>query len=247
MPLSVIYAPNIYGVTITALADLQTYSNNKVSVVVGQDADGLGANLYASAGKSVTTLGATLGAVALASVSENIGWVEKFDMSNGVELEGIAFANGLKFTDATVTTTLLDAIDLKRYIFLRKFPNKNGSFFNDSHTAVSQSSDYAYIENNRVIDKAIRGVYNSLLPSLNSPLSLKEDGTLANFTVAYLEGQAVINTDQMVRDSEASAIGVTIDPVQDVATTSKIVVAISIVPIGVARNIIVNIGFKTSL
>lgn len=247
MPLSVVYAPNIYGVTITALADLQTYSNNKVSVVIGQDADGLGANLYASAGKSVTTLGATLGAVALASVSENIGWVEKFDMSNGVELEGIAFANGLKFTDATVTTTLLDAIDLKRYIFLRKFPNKNGSFFNDSHTAVSQSSDYAYIENNRVIDKAIRGVYQSLLPSLNSPLALKEDGTLANYTVAYLEGQATINTDQMVRDSEASAIGVTIDPVQNVATTSEIVVAISIVPIGVARNIIVNIGFKTSL
>jgi hypothetical protein len=159
MPLSVLYAGDIKLVTnISTLTDLATFSNNKVSVVVGQDGAGQGNAIYYATGKSVTTLGATLGAVSLSAVSDNIGWVGKFDMSNGVELDTIAFANGVKFSDATVTPTLLDAIDLKRYVFLRNFANKAGSFHNDSHTAIIQSSDYAYIENNRVIDKVIRGV-----------------------------------------------------------------------------------------
>lgn len=248
MPLSVIYAGDIKLVaSISTLTDLATFSNNKVSVVIGQDGAGKGNAIWYATGKSVTTLGATLGAVSLSSVSENIGWVAKFDMSNGVELDTIAFANGVKFTDATITTTLLDAIDLKRYVFLRNFPNKSGSFHNDSHTVISPSSDYAFIENNRVIDKAIRGVDEALTPSLNSPLLLNANGTLANSTVAFLTGQAVVITDEMVRSGEASAISVTIDPNQNVASTSKVVVAINIVPIGVARNIVVNIGFKTSL
>ena len=248
MPLSVIYAGNIQAVTnILTLTDLAQYSNNKVSIVVGQDGAGQGNAIWYATGKSVTTLGATLGAVSLASVSTNIGWVAQFDMSNGIELDTIAFANGVKFSDASVTSTLLDVIDLKRYIFLRKFPNKSGSFHNDSHTAITPSSDYAYIENNRTIDKAIRGVDEALTPSLNSPLLLNANGTLANSTVAFLTGQATVITDEMVRSGEASAIGVTIDPNQNVASTSKVVVAIDIVPIGVARNIVVNIGFKTSL
>jgi hypothetical protein len=248
MPLSVIYAGDIKAVaSISTLTDLATFSNNKVSVVVGQDGAGQGNAIFNATGKSVTTLGATLGAVSLSTVSENIAWVGKFDMSNGVELDTIAFANGVNFSDASVTTTLLDAIDLKRYIFLRKFPNKSGSFHNDSHTVITPASDYAFIENNRVIDKAIRGVDEALTPSLNSPLLLNANGTLANSTVAFLRGQASVITDQMVRDEEASAISVTIDPNQNVASTSKVVVAINIVPIGVARNIVVNIGFKTSL
>ena len=248
MPLSVIYAGNIQAVTnISTLTDLATFSNNKVSIVVGQDGAGQGNAIWYATGKSVTTLGATLGAVSLASVSTNIGWGAQFDMSNGIELDTIAFANGVKFSDASVTSNLLDAIDLKRYIFLRKFPNKSGSFHNDSHTVTTPSSDYAYIENNRTIDKAIRGVDEALTPSLNSPLLLNANGTLANSTVAFLTGQATVITDEMVRSGEASAIGVTIDPNQNVASTSKVVVAIDIVPIGVARNIIVNIGFKTSL
>ena len=248
MPLSVIYAGDIKLVTtISTLTDLATFSNNKVSIVVGQDGAGQGNAIWYATGKSVTTLGATLGAVSLSAVSENIGWVAKFDMSNGIELDTIAFANGVKFSDASITTTLLDAIDLKRYVFLRTFPNKSGSFHNDSHTAISQSSDYAYIENNRVIDKAIRGVDEALTPSLNSPLLLNANGTLANSTVSFLTGQASVITDEMLRNGEASEISVTIDPNQNVASTSKVIVAIDIVPIGVARNIVVNIGFKTSL
>lgn len=248
MPLSVLFAPNIAATTdISTIADLAVFDYPKVSVVIGQDAENLGFKLWKATGKSVSSLGAELGAVALANVQEDIAWVGKFNMSDGAELESPAFSNGVSFKDTSITSTLLDAIDLKRYTFLRKFPNKTGTFFNDDHTATSPTSDYAFINANRVIDKAIRGVYASLIDSLNAPLLLQADGKLANSTVLYLEGQSTVNTDKMIRDGEASAIWCTINPTQNVASTSTILVAIDIVPIGTARHIIVNIGFKTSL
>lgn len=243
MPVSVIYGANILSATdISTLTDLGTYTNNKVSVVIGQDKSGTGADLYAATGKSITTIGNTLGCVALSAVNEDIAWVGKFNLSNGIELESVGFCNG---TDMTVG--IQDALDLNRYVFCRKFPNLAGTYYNDNHCAITRTSDYAYINDNRVIDKAIRGVDQALLPSLNSPLLLKSDGKLENSTIAYLESQAVVITNDMVRNSEASAISVTIDPNQNVLATSEIIVTINIVPVGVARNIVVNIGYKTSL
>lgn len=247
-PLSVLFASDFSGVTnLSTLADLGTLSGNKVSVVLGQDAGALGNQLAWAYGKSISTLGATLGAVALAKVSEDIAWVSKFNISNGVECETIGFANGLPLTDASISTNLISLIDSKRYIFLRKLVNVSGSFFNDSHTSIAIDSDYAYIENNRVIDKAIRGVYSDLIPSLNGPLTLNSDGTLEDGTVAYLQSQAAFSVNQMVRNTELSAASVVINPSQNVATTSTVEVAITLVPIGVARAIIVNIGFSTSI
>jgi hypothetical protein len=132
-------------------------------------------------------------------------------------------------------------------IFLKKHTGISGSYFNDSHTAITQTSDYAQIENNRTIDKAIRGINTSLLPSLNSPLQLNADGTLSETTIAYFESQAGVSLDAMVRDAEISAFEVTIDPAQDVLATSKIIIAVAIVINGVARYIEVPIGFKPSL
>ncbi len=244
MPLSVIYGCNIAtGTAITSLADLNGINASKVSMVISQDNGALGRDLYKATAKSITNLGSVLGAVSFANVQEDIAWVGKFNFTNGIELENVGFCNG----ESGLSQNTLGGINDKRYIFLRKFPNLAGTFVNDSHTAVSVANDYAYIENSRVIDKAIRGVDESLLPSLNSPLLLNSDGTLANSTIVYLESQATVITDNMVRNNEASAISVSIDPMQNVASTSQVVVTINIVPIGVARNIIVNIGFKTSI
>jgi hypothetical protein len=247
-PLSVLFTSDFTAVAnLSTLTDLGTLTGNKVSVVIGQDAGGLGNQLAWSNGKTISVLGATLGAVSLARVHENIAWVSKFNISNAIEDENIGFANGISINDASVSTNLISLIDFKRYIFLRKLINVAGSYFNDSHTAIAKSSDYAYIENNRTIDKAIRGVYGDLIPNLNSPLTLKTDGTLQDSTIAYLTSQASQSVNQMVRDGEVSAVSVSIDPSQNVATTSIVIVTINLVPIGVARNITVNIGFQASI
>jgi hypothetical protein len=134
-----------------------------------------------------------------------------------------------------------------RYIFLIKNVGSTGTFFNDSHTAVSVSNDYAYIENNRTIDKAIRGAYASLLPEVAAPIQLNSNGTISDVTIAHLESVATPNLDQMVRDGDLSAYSVSINPTQDVLSTSKIIIAIGLLPKGVARMIQVNIGFVTSI
>jgi hypothetical protein len=247
-PISALYAANLVATTdISTISDLSALSANKVSTIISQDGGGQGLFLFQTTGKSITNLGAELGAVALSKVSESIAWVGKFNISNGIECEILSFANGVLFSDATVNDNLLSALNNKRHIFLRKFVGLAGSYFNDSHTAIAFTSDYAYIENNRTIDKGIRGIYNFLLPSLNSPIQLNKDGSISETTIAYLVSQAGLPLDQMVRDSELGAYAVTINPLQNVLATSKIIVAVTLVINGVARNIVVPIGFKPSI
>lgn len=243
-----LYAADLSGTTdISTLTDLNTLNDYEVQPCIGQDGGAVGALLYLTTGKSITTMGAQLGANALAAVNESIAWVQKFNISNGVECETLAFANGKPFSDPSVTDNLLTLLDQYRYVFLRKFVGKSGSYFNNGHMACSVSSDYAYGEDNRTIQKAERGIYASLLPAVSGPLQLNGDGTLSNNTIAYLETLTSPNIDQMVRASELSAYGVTIDPTQNVLSTGKIIVAVQLVQEGVARQIEVPIGYTTSL
>jgi hypothetical protein len=247
-PLVAIYAANIAAVTdISTLTDLNTFSNYEVSPCISQDGAAVGALLYLTTGKSITTLGAYLGASAFAKVNESVAWVQKFNISNGVECEVLAFANGQLFSAAAITDNLLNMLDQYRYVFLRKFIGQSGSYFNGANSACSLSNDYAYLEDNLTIQKAMRGVYSSLLPALSGPLQLNADGTLSDNTIAYLESLATPNLDQMVRDSEISAYGVRIDTAQNVLTTGKIIISVQIVQQGVARQIEVPIGYTTSL
>ena len=243
-PLSALYAAN-YGGDLSALPDLSAQTANNVSVVIGQDKGGQGNYLYITTGSSITCLGATLGAVAFSKVSEDIAWVGKYNISNGAECDTVGFANGVSLVNAS--QGLLNILDNRRYIFLIKYVGIAGSYFNDSHCAVAVTSDYAYIENNRTIDKAIRGVYSSMLPNLNSPLVLNADGTLTDTTIAYFKSQARVNLDQMIRDVELSAFAVDIDTTQNVLSTSNLIISVKLVPIGVARQITVNIGFTLSI
>jgi len=247
-PLSAIYGADLSGTAdISALTDLSLLTANKVSDCIAQDGAAQGNYLFLTTGKSSTCLGAMLGTVAKSKVSEDIGWVGNFNISNGTECEVLGFANGQKFTDIAITDNLLEALNAKRHVFLKKFIGLSGSFWNDSHTAIAVTSDYAYIENNRTIDKATRVLYAALLPSLNSPLQLNADGTLSETTVAYLESQGDVALDAMVRDGELSAKSVVINPAQNVLSTSQIIIAVTLVINGVARYIVVPIGFKPSI
>lgn len=246
MPLSALYAADISAVTnLATLTDLGLLTANKVSAIIAQDGGALGAQLYMSYGKSITTLGATLGAVSLSAVNESIAWIQKFNMSNGTENDTVAFANGALYS--AISSNLISQLNTYRYIFLTTRVGITGSFFNDNHTAIAFSSDYAYINDNRVIDKAIRVTYAGMLPYLNGPLLLNADGTLTDVQAAGLEDLANVGLDDMIRNGELSDYDVTIDQTTSVQTTSKVKVSIRLVGLGVARNIEVTIGYVISL
>lgn len=249
-PIQILYAGNTQATTdITTMFDVSTLTANNVMNVLGQDGGGWGNFIYKSNGsaglKSITCLGAQLGEASSRKVSESIAWVGQSNMSNGVELEVPAFSNGQLVS--ALSAAALEALNTKRHTFLKKFTGYNGTYFNDSHMCITQASDYAYLENNRTICKAERILYVSYLPSLNSPIQFNANGTLSDNTIAAFESIGNTALDQMVRDGELSAKSVTINPSQNVLSTSQLIIAVILVINGVARNIVIPIGFKPQI
>jgi len=186
-----------------------------------------------------------LGALSLAKVHENIGWVEKFNYSNGIENDVPAFGNGalVKLQSESLKT----AINAKGWLFFTKETGVAGTFMNDSHTATPLTGDFAYLENNRTIQKAVRNVRTLMVPAISAPLYLNADGTLQESTISYFKNNADRALEQMKVSGEISQYETTISPTQNVAATSELNIGLSIVPVGVARQININIGFITEL
>jgi hypothetical protein len=244
-PLVVLYGANIPTCTLNALPDLHTLTAPRVAVVIGQDGNAKGKALFTSTTKSITCIGTTLGVLSKSNVQENIGWVEKYNLINDAELDVVAFAEGTLFKN--LSKAQLDGLHDKGYLFLRKHIGNAGTFFNDSFTAVAVTSDFATLENNRTMDKAVRGMRLYLLPYINSPIKVNSNGKLEASAVKTMENSAKKMLEAMQRDNEISQFSVSIDPNQPVLTTSKIVVQVKIVPIGTNRNILVNIGFALKI
>ena len=261
---SILYAADLVSVTdLATLATLASLNSKNVSAIIGQDGysvnatpvvdgiftktstSGLGYELFCAYGKSITCVGASLGAVSLAAVNEDISWVQKFNLSNGTELATPAFANGNLYKN--IAAGLLTQIDVYRYIYLRKFIGDAGTYHQDSHTAVLQSSDYAFIENNRVIGKAERLLYKAFLPFKSSPLPLNADGTMQDATVATLESTGDNALADMLRNTELSANATIVDPAQNVTSTSKVSIQEKLLGVPNAKNIEITIGFVLEL
>ena len=231
--------------SVATLVDLSTQTAPNVSVCIAQDGANAGYYIYKATGKSVGSIGAMLGAVSFAVVSESIAWVGKFNMALGAELDTIAFSNGQLYS--ALADSQFESLNNYSYVFLRKIVNIAGSYWSDSKTTVTPTSDYATIENNRVYQKITRVVRANMLPALSSPLKVNADGTLTNATIGYFETLANNPLVQMEADNELSAHKIIINPAQDVLATSTLELTLQNVPLGVARIIKVNVGFVKSV
>ena len=246
-PFSVLFMANIVAtVDITTLADTRAQDSRKVTVVIGEDGGARGAALAVTMGTSVSAIGAALGATSAAKVSESIGNPANFNMSNGIELETPAYSNGQLVS--ALTFTAQGALKDKGYLVLRKYlPKISGTYFERCPTATLLTDDFAFMEYNRTVDKAVRLSDSVLTPELNSGLALNDDGTMTDDVVGYFEDLVGAQLSQMEADGEISAFQVLIDPDQDVLTSSTVVVTIKILPLGIAEFITVNIGLTTSI
>lgn len=249
-PLSVVYSPNLYsyGSDLSSLPNIRTRSDRSVSCLIGQDGGALGAHLSKYYAKSITGLGTTLGLLSAANVADDIAWVAKYNVSNGTELETLALGNNALYNTLFNTSFgILSLLDSYGYMFFMKRANLSGSWINDSHCAIAVSSDYAYIERNRAIDKASRLAYASWAPLVNSKLKLNANGTLPKTTISTFTNAIGPNMRAMVSNEEISAYSVTIDPTQNVLSTSTVYIVLNIVPIGIARTISVKLSFSTGV
>jgi hypothetical protein len=97
------------------------------------------------------------------------------------------------------------------------------------------------------MDKAERGIYSSVIANLNGPLYVNADGTLDQATIAKFENDADLPLEQMKVAGEVSDYNVLINPAQNVLSTSQLVISFQLLPVGVARNIVINDGFTTKI
>ena len=103
----------------------------------------------------------------------------------------------------------------------------------------------AHIWLNGALNKCIRNIRTNTLPKLGSPLYIKQDGKLNSDTIAVFKTLAEKPLNDIKSAGEISDYQVTINPDQPVLTTSKIVLTVKIIPVGVAREIEINIGLTT--
>jgi hypothetical protein len=244
-PLQIVYACNFNGTSLASLTNLNAQLGTSVSVCIAQDGGGKGYELAKGSAKSITAGGAMLGAISLAKVHEDIAWVGSFNMSNGIELEVLAFANGDMYSATSKAT--INTLNDYRYVFLLEQRGTAGSYWNDSHNACTQASDYAYIESNRTIYKAIRAINVALTPLLNSPLDINADGTLTDVSIEVFTTEVNRVLNELKIAGNLSAFSCTIDPEQNVLSTSSLNISVLLIPKGVARNINVKIGYTLKI
>ncbi len=221
---------------VSAATNLDTLNAPNVSVVIAMDKQKATEDNY----KNTAAVGVLLGAVSRAKVSENIAWIEKFNLT-GEGFRSIGFVGGNDLKTEGDQNTLNE----KRYIFARKHIGIPGIYFNDSHTCIEVENDFAYIEANRTINKAARIARTALLPKLNSPVLVDPDsGKLPPSVVKGYETLCRSALERMISNEEASDIDVFVDPNQDILADSQLKIKIAVVPLGTARKIVVDLGFK---
>lgn len=232
-----------YAVDLTELAAPQ------ISVLVGAS----GSSTFAAAG-------AMLGMLAARKVNENVGSVAiqnpPFDKRGMVDYSLTDNNHGLwldaKLTGgesvSSLTKAQLTQLENFGYIFAASYEGYPGFFFNNSKTCISAASDYCFIENNRVWNKAARAIRMALLPEVKGVVKKNPTtGFIKSTTVSRWTGIANKALEQMVADDEISGFEVFIDPSQTVNSTQPVKITAKVVADGIVHAFEVALGLTNSL
>lgn len=237
------------GFSFAEALDLTELTSPQISVLVV----GSGNSVFAAAG-------AFLGMIAARKVNENVGSVNiqnKPLAKRGTADYPLTDKNlGLwlapKLTDGVVIKTLTKAeiqtLQDYGYIFAASYEGYPGVFFTNSKTCVTQASDYCFIENNRVWNKAARALRAALLPEVKGVV--KKDpstGFIKSTTVSRWTGIGNKALEQLVANDEISGFEVYIDPAQVVNSTQAVKVKALVVADGIVHEFEVALGLTNSI
>ncbi len=236
---------------IGSMEDLRTLNSPNVSVCIAHDAT------LPEIHNKTAAIGAALGMLATRKVSECLGSVNtgnKAESQKGQDFYSLAdLANGY-FTKASLSNgkstlklsmTEKEALTQKGYIYAGFYEGFPGIYFSDSPTCVAINSDYAYIENNRTWNKAVRYLKRALTPKIKSEVDIDSStGHIKPTTIKDWENSALRQLNNMLSSNEADGIELFIDPEQNVLSGDAIKVKLMIIPKGIARKIEGIVGFS---
>jgi len=215
------------------LTDLTGSSYNHAGIVIGhsEKADTDGTSDLSAA------VGLVLGRAANVSVEQKISATE----------DGSLSVTDMYVPDSDGNSELVTKHDIKTistvgYVTFRSFVGQNGYYIADDPLA--NSSDFNNMANRRVMDKIIRIAYDTYFNSLNSSVSINEDGQLESGVVKNLQEKidTRVNT-LMTGEGELSLFSSFIDPSQDVLSTGQLQIKLKPTPVGYLKQIELVIGF----
>ena len=232
------------------IADLNNPSNalsnllcNRVAVVAGGHADAIGQE------GRVGPVGLVLGRIAAIPVQRSIARVK-----DGPIVTEPLKVGGYDPATATENGTVQRLYDAG-FIVPRSFVGKNGAYWSDDTLCTEASDDYALIPRRRVIDKAYRIAYQTLVDELHDEIPVTDEGKIPATVVQAIETaveSAIIN--QMTNfgnlatdpaDKSDNGVQCSIDPDQNIVAASRLDVSLRVRPYGYAKYIDVDLGFQT--
>lgn len=218
------------------LADLTTMEYNRAGVIIGDT----------TPNSPNACMGVVAGRIAAAPVQRKISRVK----------DGPLRPLNIFIGDQPAEAADAETLHEKGYITFRTFVGRSGCFIADDNLATRVGDDYRALTNRRVIDKAYRIAYDTLLGALNDEVSVASDGTLSPAWCTALKSrveQALIaqmtangNLGNDPGDPADTGVACAIDYRQQILSTSHLAVGLRVKPNGYAKYIEVELGFKTA-
>ncbi len=231
-PVFVIIAGLYYSGLATDLTALNTGSNNRVGVLIGDSVSGNGC-----------AIGLLAGRLARIPVQRNIGRVKDGSI--------------LTLTAAYLKTTQVEIADAgsvhdKGYITLRTHIGRSGYFFTDDPLAAIVSDDYHKLTARRTVDKGYRIAYDTLVSELLDEVPVTDAGYVSAAYAKSIEAKvenAIVNSmdGELGKDPDnAKDKGVIcfVSPTQNIVSTGLLQVSLKLKPFGYTNYINVLLGFK---
>ena len=248
-PVDIMIEGRQFNGTVANAKDLRTLASPQVTCVIAADNDI--STITISAAQPFlhyAAVGDALGCVSFAKVNENIGWVDKFPLTDLTDntMINAGLSSGTHISNYQDDEGVLHD---KGYIFAKYHTGATSAYWNSDPTCTVITDDEAYLENSRTMNKAARLVRQALLGSLNSPVPLTEAGTMEPAIIGSLEqkGEVVLD-DNMRKNGEISQFSVFIDPTHNfIQDGEQFDVIFKIVPVGVARGITGKISLVAKL
>jgi len=181
-------------------------------------------------------IGQVLGRAATIPVNQSIARVK-----TGVIQSGNAYLSDGSTVEEK--TGLAESLNDAGYIFYRTFIAKNGYYLNDDPMAAPLTDDYSNLNLGRVIDKAIIQAYIAYIDEINDNVQVDKNGKVSPELCKYFEGR-IENAVAIAMQNEISSFDTSINPDQNILSSSRMDVVCRIVPTGILREISVSLGFE---
>lgn len=215
--------------------DLSEKDYNRVCVLIG--------DTEASSGGAC--LGTLAGRLASIPVHRNCGRVK----------DGSLYPIEMFFVNVDVAQAGSQVADLnaKSYITPRTYVGRSGYYFSDDRMACDVTDDYSSLSRRRVIDKAYRIAYDTLLDMMLDEIEVNEDGTMQvgvikawQQAVANAVNRSMTAAGELSAGEDGEGCVCYINDQQNVLATGRIDVTLKVRPFAYARYIDVDLGFQVT-